>query len=256
VVERFVGRDKEMARIAKVLLPSLTSQMRRKVFIIHGLGGVGKTQLSVEYARNYHENYSAVLWIDGSTKERVRRSIADLASQLPQHQLSEKSREYLQNKSSDVDEIVEGVLNWLSRPSNDQWLLVFDNVDREYTVPSKAPEAFDVKDYFPTAEQGSILITSRLASLWELGAEDMKLRPVDELQGKSILENSTGRAEEGKCYQRLVRYLCLTLGSFRFFRASCSTPRSPFGTQLGWIIHAENRHHCDRVHRIVRTRME
>jgi len=61
VIEIFVGRDKEMAQIAKVLLPSLTSQMRRKVFIIHGLGEIRKTQLSVEYARNYHENYSAIL---------------------------------------------------------------------------------------------------------------------------------------------------------------------------------------------------
>jgi len=214
VVERFVGRDEEMARTAQVLLPTSTDRMRRKVFIIHGLGGVGKTQLSVEYTRRYHKSYSAVFWIDSSTKERVRRSIADLASRLPQHQLSEKTRQYLQNTSSDIDETVEGVLNWFSRPSNDQWLLIFDNVDREYAVPSKCIDAFDVKDYFPTAEQGSILITSRLASLWELGAKDLKLRPVDQILGKTILENSSGRPEEGECNQRPVRNPCLTLESY------------------------------------------
>jgi len=203
-----------MARIAQVLLPTLTDRMRRKVFVIHGLGGVGKTQLSVEYTRKYHESYSAVFWIDSSSKERVRQSIADLASRLPQHQLSEKSRQYLQNESSNVDEIIEGVLDWLSRPSNDQWLLVFDNVDREYGVPSEAPEAFNIREYFPTAEQGSILITSRLASLWELGADDLKLQPVDELQAKSILENTTGRPEEGEYSRRPIRYPYLTLGAY------------------------------------------
>jgi len=116
--------------------------------------------------------------------------------------------------SSNVDEIVEGVLNWLSRPSNGQWLLVFDNVDREYAVPSNTPEAFDVKDYFPTAEQGSILITSRLASLWELGVDDLELQPVNESQGESILENSIGRPQERECNQWPMRYACLTPGVY------------------------------------------
>lgn len=214
MVERFVGRDEEMDRTAQVLLPTSADRMRRKVFIIHGLGGVGKTKLSVEYTRRYHGSYSAVFWTDGSSKEKIRRSIADLASRLPQHQLSEKTRQYLPNASSTVDETVEDVLNWLSRPSNDQWLLIFDNVDREYAVPSKSLEAFDVKDYFPTADQGSILITSRLESLRELGAHDLKLRPVDQTQGKLILENSSGRHEEGECNERPVRYPYLTLRSF------------------------------------------
>ena len=71
-------------------------------------------------------------------------------------------------------------------------------MDREFSVSSKDPEAFDVKEYFPTADQGSVLITSRLASLWQLGT-DMKLEPVNEVQKESILENSLGRLIEGEC---------------------------------------------------------
>ena len=198
VVNRFVARNAEITRLTQVLLPTLTDQMRRKVFIVHGLGGIGKTQLSVEFTRKYQGSYSAVFWIDGSSKERLMRSIADLARRLPQHQLSAESRNYSRNGSADVDEVVEDVLKWLSRPANDQWLLIFDNVDREFSVPSRDPEAFDVKEYFPTADQGSILITSRLASLWHLGT-DIKLEPVNEVQGASILENSLGRSTEGGC---------------------------------------------------------
>ena len=191
-----------MIKLTQVLLPTSTNQMRRKVFVLHGLGGIGKTQLSVEFIRKYQRSYSAVFWIDGSTKERLRRSIADLANRLPRHQISEECRHYSQEGSIDVDKVVKGVLGWLSQPSNDRWLLVFDNVDREFSVPSGDPEAFDVKEYFPEADHGSIHITSRLASLWRLGGDDMKLEPVDETQGKSILENSLGRSVEGKCSQK------------------------------------------------------
>ena len=187
-----------MTRLTQVLLPTSTDQMRRKVLVVHGLGGIGKTQLSVEFTRKYQGSYSSVFWIDGSTHERLKRNIADLASRLPQHQLSEQSRNYSQRASVNVDEVVQDVLKWLSQPSNDQWLIVFDNVDRDFSMPSRDPEAFDVRGYFPTADQGSILITSRLASLWQLGT-DVKLEPVDKLQGTSILENSLGRSEEGQC---------------------------------------------------------
>ena len=120
----FVARDAEMTQLTQNLLPTTVGLMRRKVFILHGLGGIEKTQLSVEFARQYHKNYTAVFWIDGSTKERLRRSIADLAGRLLQHQISEKSRNYSQEKSkknnADVNEIVKDVLNWLSQSSNDQ----------------------------------------------------------------------------------------------------------------------------------------
>ena len=188
-----------MTRLTQVLLPTSTDQIRRKVFIVHGLGGIGKTQLSVEFTRKHQRSYSAVFWVDGSTNERMRRSIADLAGRLPQHQISEGSRNYSQRGSANIDEVVEDVLKWLSQPSNDQWLLIFDNVDREFSSPSRDPEAFDVKEYFPTADQGSILITSRLMSLSQLGT-DLKLKPVDKLQGSSILENSLGRSVEGECH--------------------------------------------------------
>ena len=197
VVKDFVARDTEMTQLIQ-LLPTSSNQMRRKVFVLHGLGGIGKTQLSVEFARKYHRSYSAVFWIDGSSKDRLRQSIADLASRLPQHQLSEGSRDYSQNGRANVDEVVEDVLKWLSQPANDQWLLIFDSVDRDNSVPLRDSEAFDVKEYFPTADRGSILITSRLESLSQLGS-DLKVQPVNEVQGKNILENSLGRSTEGEC---------------------------------------------------------
>ncbi|MCJ1468862.1 hypothetical protein MMC07_007492 [Pseudocyphellaria aurata] len=196
VVSRFVARDAEMNQLRQELVPISANVVRRTVFVLHGLGGIGKTQLSIEFARKYCGSYSAIFWIDGSSKERLKQSIANLASRLPQHQILERARSYSLEKRSNVDEVVEEVLKWLSQPSNNQWLLIFDNVDREFSASSTDPEAFDVYDYFPEADQGYILITSRLASLYRLGF-DMKLEPVDEVQGNTVLENSYGKSVQG-----------------------------------------------------------
>lgn len=208
-----------MKRLRQELLPA-SKKMRRKVFVLHGLGGVGKTQLSVEFARNHHTSFSAVFWIDGSTKERLRQSIAALASRLPQDQVSERSKRYFQGGNSNIDEVVNEVLMWLSQPLNNQWLLIFDNVDREFLASSEDPEAFDVKRYFPEADQGSILVNTRLASLWRLGT-DMKLEPVNELQGENILQNSFGKCIEGECNSNACLFSHDLIFEFNRFVKTC-----------------------------------
>ena len=175
-------------------IPTNMGSMRRKVFVLHGPDGIEKTQLSVEFARQYHMNYTAVFWVDGSTKERLKRGIADLAGRISQHQISENSGQEKSTRNTDV-------LDWLSQPSNDQWLLIFDNVDRKCSGSIEDPEAFNVQEFFPIADQGSILITSRLASLCHLGT-DMKVNPVNQLQGERILENCLGQSMQGQCDEK------------------------------------------------------
>lgn len=240
-MSRFVERDAEMKRLMQELLPA-SKKMRRKVFVLHGLGGVGKTQLSVEFARNHHTSYSAVFWIDGSTKERLRQNIATLASRLPQDQVSERSKRYLQAGSSNVDEVVNEVLMWLSQPLNNQWLMIFDNVDREFSASSEDPEAFDVKKYFPEADQGSILVNTRLATLRRLGT-DMKLEPVNELQGESILQNSFGKYIEGERTSNACLFSHNLILEFnRLVKACQAAPRSSVGHQSSWLVYARDRY--------------
>ena len=115
VLGSFVARDAEMARLAEVILPSSTEQTRRKVCVLYGLGGIGKTKLAIEFARKYRRNYSAVFWIDGSSKEKLKQSIANLANQLPQHQLLERAKLYAQQPHKELDGAVENVLLWFSQ---------------------------------------------------------------------------------------------------------------------------------------------
>ena len=71
----------------------------------------------------------------------------------------------------------------------------------QFSVSIEDPKAFNVQDFFPTADQGSILITSRLASLYHLGT-DMKVKPVNQLQGESILEKCLRQSMQGQCNKK------------------------------------------------------
>ncbi len=198
VLNSFVTRDAEMARLAEMMLPRSADQTRRKICVLHGLGGIGKTQLAIEFARKYRNNYSAVFWIDGSSKEKLRQSIATLAKQLPQHQLLERAKLYAQEPHKELDGAVEDVLSWFSQSSNEQWLIIYDNVDREFSAETSDPEAFSIEEYLPEADQGYILITSRLTSLLNLGGANIRVGPVSDLQGEKILTNSIGEPVRGK----------------------------------------------------------
>ena len=192
-----------MARLVEVMRHNSADRTRRKICVLHGLGGIGKTQLAIEFARTYRQNYSAVFWIDGSSKEKLKQSIASLANQLPQHQLLERAKLYAQKPHNELDGAVEDVLSWFSQSSNDQWLLIYDSLDREISTETSDPEVFNLKEYLPEADQGYVLITSRLTNLWHLGGEDIRVGPVSELQGENILTNSVGgtvRGESVYCY--------------------------------------------------------
>ena len=95
--------------------------------------------------------------------------------------------EALRKLTIDVDVVINGVLMWLSLSSNREWLLIIDNVDRDHLHKDRDPQAYDVRKYFPSADHGSILITSRLANLERLG-HGKKLDKVDDEQANDELQ--------------------------------------------------------------------
>jgi hypothetical protein len=176
-----------MAALEGALLPRAEPKQRQKIQVLHGLGGMGKTQLAVEFARRHHRQFTSVFWLDGRNKDSLKHSIAIQASRIPSGQIAETSRSYAAHSSVDVDTVVKDVMNWLARPDNTTWLLIFDNVDREYNERGDDPDAYDVRIYLSGADHGSVLITTRLARLKQLG-DSCPLRKVDQEQARAILE--------------------------------------------------------------------
>jgi hypothetical protein len=177
-----------MAELERVLLPQHEPKQRQQIQVVHGLGGIGKTQLAVEFARRHHRQFSSVFWLDGRSRDTLKHSIAGHASRIPQGQIVETSRTHADNSGADVDAVVKDVMAWLARSDNTAWLLIFDNVDREHKVQGGDPDAYDIKRYLSGADHGSVLVTTRLARLEQLG-ESQHLGKVGETQAKAILDS-------------------------------------------------------------------
>jgi hypothetical protein len=168
VVNKFVDRPSDMAELEQTLLPR-RQYGRQKVFVLYGLGGIGKTQLAVEFARRHYRKFSSVFWLDSRTEDSLKQSIVTCASRIPEGQIAESSRAYSATSAGNVNAVVRDVMSWLSRPDNMDWLIIFDNVDRERGGANADPNAYDVTRYLPGADHGSVLITTRLANLEQLG---------------------------------------------------------------------------------------
>ena len=107
--------------------------------VIHGLGGLGKTQVALEYVYRYGHAYRLAWWVRAQFPVTAQEDYQELALKLGLTQ--RKSREPLT--------AVNLVRDWLDR--HDGWLLVFDNAEG----PSS------VNNLLPRIEAGHILITSR-----------------------------------------------------------------------------------------------
>jgi hypothetical protein len=192
----FVGRDEQLDQIKQQLQPTATEKSGRKVFVVHGLGGMGKTQLAVKYARQHQDDYSAIFWIDGSTRTQLQQSFLDIAKRIPQEQLQENVAAGLNSVQVDLQSVMKGVLQWLSLPGNWKWLAIIDNVDRDFRGPARDEQGFDPQEAMPSSDHGSILITSRLSILQRIG-ENLQLGRVTETEAREILERQAGRSLQG-----------------------------------------------------------
>ena len=205
VVSQFVDRPAEMAAVEQLLLEASPTTLsatppatrrQRKVVVVHGLGGIGKTQLAVEFARKHHHRFSAVFWLDGSSEASLKQSFVDMVQRLPRSELMANSAGQLSDAAVQADVAVRECQRWLSIQSNPHWLLLIDNVDRDHHDRGDS-QAYNVQAYFPHADHGSVLITSRLASLQRLGL-GVKVGTVAADQSRAILENNAGRVVKGK----------------------------------------------------------
>ncbi len=120
---------------------------------LHGLGGVGKTQLAVEYAYRFAENYDLVWWLRAEEPNTLAGDYAALAHalNLPEKDAAEQSI------------AIAAVKRSLDQRKN--WLLIFDNaIDLE-----------TVRRYVPQAGLGHVLITSRSAH-WQGAATALPVK--------------------------------------------------------------------------------
>ncbi|CAI7595833.1 unnamed protein product [Penicillium palitans] len=184
VIETFVGRQDELDNLWQYLQP--TNSPSRKVAILHGLGGMGKTQLAIRFARDHKDDFTAVFWLSGKDRDTLLHSLSFALGRLPgQRSDSEASND------REVEQRARHMLRWLALDGNSRWLIIFDNIDQYSPFNSAVGDGYDIERFFPTAEHGSILITSRLQRLTELG-EAFPVHRLDSYNTIQLLLQSSG----------------------------------------------------------------
>lgn len=140
----FTGREEILAELSVSLDPENDAQ-RTLPQVICGPGGIGKTQLAIEYAYRQRSKYCAVLWINAETEERLHKDFTAIASRLG-----------LLQTAADAN-ATEQVLRWLS--NNRNWLLIFDNIE----------DLAQVSNFLPPVVTGYVLFTTRRRITGTLG---------------------------------------------------------------------------------------
>jgi Cdc6-like AAA superfamily ATPase len=139
-----VAREAELVEIHR----ELGGDGSRRTVILHGLGGIGKTQLSVAYAKRHKESYSAIFWLNAKDEDFLKQSFAKIARQISREH---PSTFWLSNMdiNESLDELFDDVKAWLSRLNNTRWMMIFDNYDNPKLPSNLNPAAVDIRKYFP-----------------------------------------------------------------------------------------------------------
>lgn len=138
----------------------LSSDGSRRTVVLHGLGGIGKTQLSAAYAKRHKESYSAIFWLNIKDEDALKQSFTRIARQILREYPS-ASRLSNIDINEHIDEVVDAVKAWLSLPGNTRWLMIYDNYDNPRLPGNTDPRAIDIRRFLPESYQGSIIITTR-----------------------------------------------------------------------------------------------
>ena len=179
---QFIGRSVEIANIDALL----SSETRCERVAVVGLGGVGKTQIALEFAHQLRERQPdcSVFWIPVTNVESMLEAYLAVGRQLR-----------IPNLKQDKTDVQKLVQRQLSQESSGKWLLVFDNADDIDVWTEKADKAAGSGrriDYLPKSKHGSILFTtrSRKAATKLAGKNVVPVGEMDETMAKDLLEKS------------------------------------------------------------------
>jgi tetratricopeptide (TPR) repeat protein len=161
----FSGRNAPLRELHRVLTAGSTAAVVQQT-TVHGLGGVGKTQLAVEYAYRHATDYDIIWWIAAERPITIPGQLAGLARRLEVPELSDQG----QMLASLWDELRK----------RDRWLLIYDNAESLRGIAA----------YRPPSGAGRLLITSR-STLWGAVA-NVRLDVLRRKEAVMFLRHRTG----------------------------------------------------------------
>ena len=159
----FTGRDE----LLSILRHTINTDRATAVVAAHGLGGVGKSQLALEYAHRHQADYDLIWWIPAETPLLLAASLATLAPRLG---VADGAKQ---------EDQVAAVLDELER--RDRWLIVYDN----------AEQPGDLAGLRPARSGGHVLISSRNPA-WRNIATPLAVDVLTDQEAVTFLLRRTG----------------------------------------------------------------
>lgn len=182
------GRSEELHALAQAL------SEEGPALVLHGLGGIGKTRLAIEYAWRFGRRYPAVLFVLADSPDGVNSGLSALARadllDLPERNLPNES------------EVTSAVIRWLRE--NPGWFMILDNVDTKEA-------RLAVTKLLPALTVGRVLITSRRRD-WPAGirrqtVDRVPLQPAAEFLLERTAEDRKREADDTEQALRLAELL-------------------------------------------------
>ena len=169
----FTGRDKMLDDLHMALFKQTAAAITQPQ-AVHGLGGVGKTQLATEYAWRYQTEYDFVFWVGAASSLELHANLANLADLLKLPEADAREQEVK----------VRAVLDWLR--SNQRWLLILDNADTKEAQTA-------VQSILPAGLQGHVIVTSRRAN-WPVKFADLEVKVLPAPVAAEFLQHRSAKS--------------------------------------------------------------
>ncbi len=169
-VRSFTGRDEHLA-LLRAQLTAERSAALVPATALHGIGGVGKTQLALAYAHQHRQDYWLGWWIPAESELTITTALAQLAGELglptdlPQHDLAARLAALLADQGG--------------------WLLVFDDATGPATLGP----------FLPRTGIGHVLVTSRNPA-WHGVADSLAVDVLSPDEAAALLRQRSGDPDE------------------------------------------------------------
>lgn len=196
---KFIARPDLIFKITNLMTKESTPSAR--VCVLCGMGGQGKTALTVDFCNQAETKhlFLAIFWLNASTEEALKKDLVSISDVVKQ-----RADQTFGSNDERINFTRQTIENW-NRP----WLLVFDNYDN--------PNQFSLHKYIPRSSFGSILITSRNLDLSGHGTV-IEVPPMSQKEALSLLYDRIGGAERfpdqedyAKTTVKLLGYLPLAI---------------------------------------------
>lgn len=226
-----VGRTEVLSDIDNCFLPNdapktlaeTEEEGRLRKYCLHGTGGIGKSQVAIEYARSRKQHFEVIVMLNALTQESLMESYGKFAKGLG---IVDDSAI---NTSGKLDKtiVMNQVQSWLEKPIRNRskpagpfvrWLVIMDEVDK--------PEELFAQDhwFWPATGCGCLLITGKQSTIqtiayfgqngWELDllpkgdAADMILQLTQKNKEHNAPTNAEAIVEEWSCFP--LTLLCIS----------------------------------------------